>query len=477
MRGIIKTFFTTAFVIASLTLARGQEPWSLLKCVEYARENSLIMKQAELGIQRSEVNLKRQQASRLPTLNASFTGGAQFGRTIDPFTNTFDNQTIYFNSYGVNGSMVLYNGGRINHAVEQGKYDLEASKLDADAAFNSMALSIASAYLQILLSTEQVENAKRQLDQSMALLDQTNKLIQVGALAENERLTIEAQVALNDQTLIQAENALQSSYLLLRQLLELQPGTDFAVERPFVSIPADANPDPLTWEEVYVASLGTQPQIQSGEMKMASAEESFYQARSLGLPRLALFANLSTNWSSVAKSFEGVETQFVDIPVIFNGIQDTLQIGQGVPVYSNYPYLDQLDGNFGQSVGLNLSIPILNGFQTKLTKQEVEIGVLSTKVAYDQTRQQLQSDVQRAVNDAKAGKRSYEAAQRALDASEMAFSNAEKRFQIGSINTYEYTVAKTNLDSAQLSFTQAKYQYLFALKVIDFYLGRPLTLE
>ena len=470
--------FLVLFLFIGLVLPlSGQEPWSLVKCVEYARENSLIMQQAELGIQRSEVNLKRQKNSRFPSLNASSNVGAQFGRTIDPTTNSFDNNTIYFNSLGVNAGALLYNGGRVNHAIEQGKYDLEASKLDADAAFNSMALSIASAYLQILLSQEQVENASRQLEQSQALLAQTDKLVQAGALASNERLTIDAQVALNEQNLIQAENALESSYLILRQLLELAPGESFDIVRPAVTVPATANPDELTWQEVYIAALGTQPQIEAGEMRMSSAEESFYQARSLALPTVSIFGNLNANWSSLAKSIDGFETDYFDVNVIFNGVPQTIQIGQEVPNLVNNPYWNQLSENFGQSVGLNLSVPLYNGSRARLTQQEVEIGVLAAKVANDQTKQQLQSDVQRAVNDAQAGKRSYDAARRAVDAAQASFENAEKRFQIGALNTYEYTVAKTNLDSAQLSFTQAKYQYIFTLKVIDFYLGRPLELE
>ena len=466
-------------LLAALTSPlMGQQPWSLVKCVEYARENSLIMQQSELGIERADINLRRLKNARYPVLNGSANGGVQLGRTIDPTTNSFNNEEIYYNSFGVSAGMLLYNGGRLQHAVEQGKYDLEASKLDADAAFNSMALSIAGSYLQILLSQEQVGNATKQLEQSQALLSQTEKLVQAGVLAQNERLTILAQVALNEQTLIQSQNALETSYLTLRQLLELDPSEPFEIERPELSVPADANPDALIWQEVYTSALGTQPQVEAGEKRMASAEESYYQARSLALPSLSVFANLSSNWSSLAQTINGTEVQF--IPIQFklpDGSTVTYEIGQEVPNLDDQPYFDQLNENFGQSIGLNLSIPLYNGSRAKLTRQEVEIGVLSARLANDQTRQQLQSDVQRAVNDAQFGKRSYDAAQRALEASQAAFANAEKRFQIGSLNTYEFTVAKTSLDSAQLSFTQAKYQYLFALKVIDFYLGRPLEIE
>jgi outer membrane protein len=155
----------------------------------------------------------------------------------------------------------------------------------------------------------------------------------------------------------------------------------------------------------------------------------------------------------------------------------TFEIGQEAPKFVDNPYLDQLNGNFGQTIGLNLSIPIYNASRTRLSSQEAEIGALAAKIANDQTKQRLQSDVQRAVNDAQAARRSYQAAQKALDASRMAFDNAEKRYQVGGLNTYEFSVAKTNLDSAELSFTQAKYQFLFTLKVIDFYLGIPLVLE
>ncbi|MBK7334680.1 MAG: TolC family protein [Saprospirales bacterium] len=456
----------------------GQEPWSLLKCVEYARENSLIMQQSELGIDRAIINLKRQENSRYPSLNASTSGGAQLGRTIDPTTNTFNNSTIYFNSFGVNAGMILYNGGRINHAIQQGKYDLEASKLDADAAFNSMALSIAGAYLQILLGQEQLENATRQLEQSNALLDQTDKLVNAGVLAQNERLTILAQVALNEQNLIMAENNFASSYLILRQLLELDPLEPFAIERPEIAVPTDVNPDELVWQEIYTAALGTQPQVEAGEMRMLSAEESIYQARSLALPTLAVFGNLNTNWSSLGKTVDGAEVEFFPIQIKQpDGSITVLEIGQEVPNLVDQTYPSQLNENFGQSFGLNLQIPIYNGSSARLARQEVQVGVLSARLLNDQTKQQLQSDVQLAVNNARAGRRSYDAAQRSLEAATAAFGNAEKRYQIGSLNTYDYTVAKTTLDSAQLSFTQAKYQYIFALKVIDFYLGRPLVIE
>jgi outer membrane protein len=146
-----------------------------------------------------------------------------------------------------------------------------------------MALNIAGAYLQILLSQEQVENARRQLTQTEALLVQTDKLIQAGVLAVNERLAILAQVALNEQTLIQAQNALQSGYLVLRQLLELPPGEPFQIVRPEVVVPPMANPDSYNWQEVYVSALGTQPQIEAGEKRIASAEEGLLSGALAGL--------------------------------------------------------------------------------------------------------------------------------------------------------------------------------------------------
>lgn len=466
------------FVLGWTLSGRAQDTWSLQRCVEYAAENSLTMQQAELSIRNAELTDRENRLSRLPNFNASVAGGAQLGRTIDPTTNTFNNQTIWFNSYNVSSGMLLYSGGQINNAVEAGKLSLEATRLDAEASFNNMALSIASAYLQVLLAQEQLENAQRQLDLSSDLLDQTDKLIRAGNLPENNRLDALAQVAFNEQTVVQARNAVELNYLTLRQLLELAPDAPFEIERPRIDIPADADPYAYSALGVYEMALGNQPQIQAGDLRQEAAETGIDLAKGNGYPTLSVFANLTSNWSSLGVRQDGFSTVFFPVEVrLPDGTTTTFELGQEIPNLVDDPYFDQLSENFGQSFGLNLRIPIYNASRTSIATQRAQVNALTVKTANDLQKQQLLSAIQQAVASAQASKQSYDAALNARDAASLAYDAAQKRFDLGAMNTFDYTSAKNRLDLAEITLTQAKFQYIFSLKVVDFYLGRPLNLD
>ena len=460
-----------------LNWASAQESWSLQRCIEYAKENSLNMKQAEYAIQGADLSRKQAQFNRLPNIDGTFNGGIQFGRTIDPTTNSFRNQRIGYNSYSVNGSLTLFSGNQINHNIQQAKLDLEAARLDGDATFNTMALGIATAYLQVLLSEEQLENARQQAALTQEQLDQTDKLIDAGVVPANDRLDLLAQLALNEQSVIQAENAVQINYLGLKQMLEVDPSFDMKIERPDVLIPADLNPDNLQVNQVYSTALGTQPQVEAGQKRLLSAEKGVDVARSFYWPTVTLFGSLSTNWSSVGQKQDGF-LDFVPVPVRFpDGTEELIQLGLGSPLFVDANYGEQLSENLGQGVGVNIRVPIYNNSRNKIATDRAKLNVLSTKVANDQVRQQLKADVQRAVADAKAAQIAFEAAQKSQAAAEMAFDNAKRRYELGAINTLEYTTAKTNLEVAEVEVIRSKYQYVFNLKIVDFYMGKELTLN
>jgi outer membrane protein len=164
------------FILSLLSLAvieiQAQEVWSLEKCIEYAQKNSISIKQAEASIRDSELLLKLDQGQRLPSINGTFSGFIQFGRTIDPTTNQFRNEQTTTNNYSINANVTLFNGGRINNSIERSKLDLEAAKLDAEATQYDLSLQIANAYLNILLAEEQLENARNQLELSEQQLNQ-----------------------------------------------------------------------------------------------------------------------------------------------------------------------------------------------------------------------------------------------------------------------------------------------------------------
>ncbi|MEZ4959561.1 MAG: TolC family protein [Saprospiraceae bacterium] len=463
--------FLMAFDVA------GQKTWTLRECIEYARDNSLSLKQAQYGIALAKLTDKQNRLSRLPNINGSVNGGFQFGRTIDPVTNSFNTQRIAFNSFGLDAGMTLFSGGRINNTIKQGKLDVEASEADAQSTFNTLALNIANAYLQILMAEEQLEGATNRRNLSQQQLDQTDKLIEAGTLPANDRLDVLAQIARDEQTIIQTQNLIDITFLNLKELMQIDPATEMQLEKPQFVIPADANPDALGFGELYSNALNTQPQIRANELRQESAEAGVNIARGALLPTLNLFGGLNTNWSSAGKIQTGsiVDTFYQE--VIFENVSGEIGFPGESPIIEDNPYFDQLDQNFGQNFGLNLSIPIYNGSRNKINVQRAEVNILNAKLQSDLTKQQLKNDVQQAIANARAGRRSLAAAEKSQQAAQVAYENADKRFKLGAINNLEFITARNALDIAQTELISAKYDYLFRLKIIDFYLGRELKLD
>jgi len=455
--------------------AHAQQQLTLRECINYAQQNSLTIKQAQTNISLAEVGLQRDQFSRLPSLNGSISGGYQFGRTIDPTSNTFENESIGFNSYGLNANVTLFGGGRINNNIKQSEAQVEAARLDADFTRDNLALNIANAYLSVLLAEEQLEISEKRVELSTAQLEQTDKLIAAGSLPENDRLEFVSQLALDRQAVVDAENQVIINYLNLKQLMEISPSEDIRVVRPEVLIPGDANPDGYNVNELYSQALSTQENVAAGEMRLRSAELGVEVAKANFLPSLSLFGSLNTNFSTSARQFTFVPTTQSQT-VFINGDPVTFSTETEVPVTQGYPYVEQLQDNFGQSVGLNLNIPIYNNHQNKLAVEQSRLSVLNQQVQNQQIRQQLKADVQRAIADARASSRSLEASQAALRAAERAFENAQKQFDVGAINALEFSTSRNNLDRAEIEVIRAKYNFIFNIKRVEFYMGKEISL-
>lgn len=458
--------------------AQAQNAWTLEKCVDYARQNNLSVKQAEYTIRNTELTKRQNEFNRLPGLSARTSGGLQFGRTIDPTTNTFNTEQIGFNSFSLDLSATLYGGNQINNSVKQSRIDMEAARLDAQATANDIGLSIASAYLSILLAEEQLANGRRRLELSQTQLEQTDKLIQAGSLPPNDRLDFLAQIALDEQAIVETQNLVAIGYLNLKQLLEIDPTEDIRIVRPeSIQIPEGVDPFSFQTDEVYNTALQTQPQIRAADLRLESAQLGENIAQGGYLPTLSLFASLNTNYSSAFQSaiFGLVRTKQT---VFINNDPVEIEFENQAPVdFRDIPYDTQIRDNFGQTVGLSLGVPIYSNHRNRINVERARLTVLNTQVTNRQLRQQLKTDVQRSIADARAARESLQAAQRAADAAQAAYDNADKRFRLGAINSLEYTTARNNLDRAQVDVIRAKYQYLFNLKVVDFYLGRPISLD
>lgn len=460
-------------------LVQAQEKWTLERCIQHATQNSLTIKRAELQIGQAKVELKADKWSRLPSVSASSNFFSSFGRTVDPVTNQnlFENRNS--NSWNANMNLPLFNGGAIHYNVQQSKLNLEAAQQEAKATANDLALNVANAYLQILFAKERLKIAEEQVSLNKKQLDQISRLIKAGVRPENDSLDVLAQIAVSEQSVVQQSNQVSISILNLKQLLELPASLNLEIETPAITIPQDANPDALNLEQIFGQAFSTMPQVRAGDLRLKAAEFGRKIANASAYPTIGLGGSLSTAFSdqfALPTSF--VTSLSAAQNVVINGTPSTLSFFEARPKdIKTVNYFTQLDQNFGQGVGLQLSIPIFSRGQIIANKERAKLGVMTAELNNRQTMQQLKTDIQSAIANARAAKRAFEAASRTLKVQEASFKNNSKRLELGAINNFEFQTAESNLTRARIDQLVAKYDYLFRLKVIDFYLGRPITLK
>lgn len=328
-----------------------------------------------------------------------------------------------------------------------------------------------------MLSEDQLANTQNQVRVTEDQYEQSKKLADAGVIPVNDLLDIEAQLALNQQSVLIAQGNLEVAQLTLIQLLELDPNESIRLVRPEIEIPVE-DPMRISLEQVFQTALGSQPSIKANEYRLKSAEESIVQARSFGIPQLSIFGGMNSNWSSLGVQVDGFEDLVAPFEVLDgNGQAFTFFVPQQVPILSDQAYMDQLNQNFGQSVGLSLSVPVFNGLRTHYGVQRAKLNAKNQKLVNTQQRNQLKTDIQTALIQARTSKLAYYASEKAFQAANVAYENATKRFELGVINTLELNTSRNLRDRAELDLLNAKYQYIFNMKVLDFYMGRGLTLN
>ena len=481
MKQLIQTA-CAALLLSAATLVQAQETWSLERCVIYAQDANLTVRQARANVKVGLLAEKQAKAARYPNISANTSFGEQFGRTIDPTTNQFNTTGIGFNRLSLDASVPLFAGGQIHHNIKQSAWNARAAEADASQSANTLALQVAQAYLNILLAEEQLESAQRRVEQSERQLNVTQKLIDAGTVPAADRFNILAQIARDEQGVVAAQNSVDLAYLSLKQFMQLEPDYDLRIERPEFEIPADVNPENYKLSEVYADALNTQPNVKAADFRIKSAEEGIAVAKSAYFPSLVLFGSLTSNYSTRSLDFQNgtyLRDELTDpVTLVING-SDEVTIQQKIQVYDypRTPYFTQLDQNFGQGFGVQLQIPIYQNGSTRLNVERARLGVINARLQENQVQQQLKNDIQTAIANARSARKQLDAAQKTFDAMQAAFNNTEKRHSLGAINALELTTAKTNLDTAENDLIVARYDYLFKLKILDFYQGKELRLK
>lgn len=447
--------------------------WSLEDCIHHAIENNLRIKQQRLGVDLARENLSQAQATRFPSLNANASHNYNYGRTLDPLTNEFATERIQSNNFSVSSGVTLFSGFQIRKSIERERYELDASRFDVESMENDIALSVASMYLQILFAKELVEVSARQLEITRQQVERTSKLVDAGTLARGSLLTIQAQEASEELQLINAENQLNIAYLDLMQLLDLPLDVGFAIEVPFIEI-FESETLGYSPMQIYDAAVGIQPDVLSADIRVASAAKSHEIARAGRSPSLALSGSMGTGYSEARlrlventdKALQGKMASAYD--VFDSPMNFTTEV---------IPFREQLEDNFNRSIGLFLRIPVFNNYQVKANIGRSRIALENSRLQRQLVRDQLYKIIEQAHQDAHAALKRYLATEKNVTALEEAFRYTEQRFNVGMVNTLEYNDAKNRLTTAESELLQSKYEYVFRVKVLDFYLGLPLSLN
>jgi len=455
---------------------QAQESWSLQRCIEHALEHNLTIKQTKISSEMADINIKQAKHSRYPTLNASTSMNSNFGRSVDPVSNDFVTQNFISNNLSLNSGVTIFNGFRIANSIKQSKIEKGAAELDIDQTKRDISLNVANNYLSALFADENLAIAKSQLETNQEQLAQTEKLILAGVRPENESLDILAQIATNEQQVIAAENSKVIALLALKRLLRLEPQVSMILEIPN-NINVETDPDLLTFEEVYSSALKSQPNVKAGELRIESARVGEKISEAGILPRVSAFGSIGSNYNNKAQQFDNFNDVLFNRDVVINGQDAVIGELRSVPTdISNKPYFDQFDENLSYGVGVSISVPIYNNYSVKADIERSKLNILNTETQNEQLKEQLKTTVQQALADAKASKRRLNATAKSVEAQQASFNNAEKRFNAGTINTFEFVSIKNGLAQAEVNAVIAKYEYLFAIKILDFYMGKPISL-
>jgi outer membrane protein len=464
-------------LIFSSQAAFAQKYYSLEECITLAFKNNLTIKQRELNQRSSQSDRQQSKLNLLPSINGSATHNYNIGYAINPVTNTATRDaTFRNNSFGVNGSLVLFNGFQNMNTIRQREAVVQASDADLNATKNNIALSVSDAYLQVLMNQEIVQARAYQLESTTEQLKRQQRLYELGGTSKVKLLQLKAQFASEESQLVTAQTQLDQSYLTLWQLLDMNPDSNNKLVEPDSASLMNIVKETPEADEIYQAFVSRSPDVIAAKKRTEASKYNQYIATGGRSPRLTLSGGLNSFYTTQAHRGVGAPT-IVPVPI---GVD---ALGNPAPYYTSFntysstqvvPFNEQMDKNFGKNFGFTLSIPILNGWQVNNNIQKSRIDQTSTELTQKQTEQDLYKNINQAYLDFVSAQKKYESNMNNFEANKESMDLAEAQFSLGGLNTSDFIVSKTQFLQAETSLVQAKYELLFRRKVLDFYLGKPL---
>ena len=456
MRTKIVTILAFAFFIS---INAQDKKWTLQECVNYALDNNISIKQQALNKALVKENISTAKAAFYPSLNASASQNFNFGSYIDNYGGRVSRDSRS-NSFGVSTGVSLFNGNRNQYNLQQAQKNLKAAGFDLEAHKNSIMLFVVNSYLNVLLNKESITIAKEQVTISKNQVEKAKKLVAAGSKPNAILLEAEATLATNEQQLTAAQNALDLSLLSLAQLLQVSH-KNFDVQ----SVALTVNAASLIYNDtdaIFEKAAALLPEIKSAETGVENAALSVKIAKAANYPTLSFGGGVGTSY----QHNQGEKD-----------VRPVIDPDNGNVTYVPNGFGKQLEDNLGFNAGFTLSIPIFNKFQTKSGIAKAKINQKRAELQFLDAQVKLRESIEKAYADAKAALNQFVAAQKSLQAQEESFKNAQVSYNSGAMTSFDFDQVRNRLVNAQSTMVNAKYNFIFRTKLLEYYYGIPITID
>ena len=448
MKHVIICCCVTAAIstLTPLTAAAQSHQWTLRECCDYAVAHSITIKQQENQCRQQELQLSTSKNSRLPDLSASVGQNFSFGRGLTE-ANTYSNTNTSSTSFSLGTSVPLFTGFQIPNQIKLNQLNLEAATADLEKAKNDIQTQVAKAYVQILYDMEIADVARRQVAIDSMQVVRLQALVDNGKASGAELSQQQASLASSRLTATQAENTQRLAVLTLTQLLELPTPDGFSVVRPVLNeelrMKNQECPSP---DAIYAEALGVKPEILAQQLRLRATDHSIKIAQAGYMPTLSLSGGLGSNYYTTSGfNADGFGTQ--------------------------------LKNNFSQYIGLNLSIPIFNRFQTRNSVRNARIEQQNQQLALDKTKKTLYNEIQQVYYNTLNAQEKEKSSAEAVRSSNDAFQLMQAKYENGKAPITEFNEAKNTYLRAESDYVQARYELLYQFALVQFYRGRSLQFD
>ena len=419
--------------------AQQDSTWTLEKCINFAFERNIQIRKSEISNQRLGLYSEQAKAQRLPSVNASVSQNFNWSKSTTTGTSGFSG--VNGSNYSVNSGVTIYNASRISNQIKQADLDIEGGKYSLETTKESISLSILNAYVQVLYAEEQVKNSNKQIESTISELNLAGERLALKSISISDYAQVKSQLASEKLTLANSESQLSIARINLMQLMELPVQDKFIISHPDLNEPLNQSRVPDV-KSIYETALSIKPQVKNAAVnkEIASLDEKI--AKASYFPVLSASAGISSGYSS-----RGTEE-----------------------------YFSQLNNGVTPAAGFSLSIPIFQKKQVKTNVAVAKLGFNDAELSETDTKNQLRKNIEQACLDVSSAQIEYEASLEKFKSTTESTSLSEEKFKQGIINSVDYLVSKTNLIVAESQLLQSKYNLIFSYKILDFYMGIPLSL-